>query len=49
MGKTGLIIGGAGSLGKGMVSHFTKKGWKILSMDINANTEATKNVLISPE
>ena len=31
-----------------MVSNFRQSGWKVLSMDLVANTEANSNVIVDP-
>jgi len=45
--KTGIIFGGAGQLGRHVVTSFKDKGWKLLSVDVRPNTEADLNVLLS--
>jgi len=47
--KAGLILGGNGALGKAMVSTFKKGGWKVVSLDIGANSEADVNVLVDAD
>ena len=49
MTKTSLVLGGNGALGKAMVSTFRNHGWKVLSMDIHHNAEASENVIVDPE
>jgi NAD(P)-dependent dehydrogenase (short-subunit alcohol dehydrogenase family) len=44
--KAGLILGGNGALGRAMVSTFKKRGWKVVSLDFGANTEADTNVIV---
>lgn len=46
MGKTSLIVGGSGQLGKHVVTAFKNKGWKLLSLDLKENSEADRNVLL---
>jgi NAD(P)-dependent dehydrogenase (short-subunit alcohol dehydrogenase family) len=49
MGKTALILGGAGALGQGVVTSFKRHGWRLLSLDLAENTQADSNFLISGE
>ena len=48
-GKSSLILGGNGALGKSMVKSFKAKGWKVASLDLHANTEADQNIIIDPQ
>ena len=43
-----LIYGGKGGLGSVLVSHFKAKGCWVVSVDLHANDEADKNVLVNP-
>ncbi|EEY65851.1 uncharacterized protein PITG_03380 [Phytophthora infestans T30-4] len=38
MSKKLLVIGGAGALGRGVVSHFTRASWRVTSVDFSVNT-----------
>ena len=42
-----MVFGGNGSLGKALVSSFKAKSWRVLSVDINHNSDADENLLIS--
>jgi nucleoside-diphosphate-sugar epimerase len=48
-GKSGMIIGGAGQLGKHVVSRFKNKGWRILNVDLRTNTEADANLVLTTD
>ena len=39
-GKSSLIIGGAGQLGRHVVQTFKNKGWRVLSADVRNNEDA---------
>ncbi|XP_029918283.1 quinoid dihydropteridine reductase a [Myripristis murdjan] len=41
-----IVYGGRGALGSKCVQHFKSKGWWVASIDINANEDATENVLV---
>ena len=45
--KSSLILGGDGSLGRAMVSTFKARGWRTVSLDVNANAQACENVIVS--
>ena len=47
MKRSVMVFGGNGSLGKAIVSSFKQKSWRVLSVDINHNSDADSNVLIS--
>ena len=47
--KVGLIVGGSGALGSSVVTVFKRHGWKLLNLDIRANTACDSNITISPE
>ncbi|GLD91729.1 hypothetical protein PINS_up000262 [Pythium insidiosum] len=38
-----VVIGGAGALGRGVVSHFTRASWKALSVDFAKNEESASS------
>jgi dihydropteridine reductase len=47
-----LLLGGNGALGKSFVKQFKNaktSQWKVLSIDLNENSEADANVLIRPD
>ena len=44
--KNSLILGGAGALGKSVVTSFKRGGWRVLNVDLNENGEADKNLKI---
>lgn len=44
--KLGLIVGGSGALGKSFVSVFKRRGWSLLNIDLQANTEADINLIL---
>ena len=46
--KKSLILGGAGALGKAMVTTFKNKGWGVASLDLVKNTSADANILLDP-
>lgn len=48
MGKTSLILGGNGALGRACVQSFKSSGWNVVSMDIAPNSAADKNVIVNP-
>ncbi|OMH79234.1 Dihydropteridine reductase [Zancudomyces culisetae] len=43
-----VVYGGSGALGSSIVKKFISSGWKVISIDIKANSEATENVLVKP-
>lgn len=43
--KNLLVIGGAGNLGRAIISNF-KESWKVVSIDLKPNTQAHHNILI---
>eukprot|EP00037_Helgoeca_nana_P023929 m.250195 g.250195 ORF g.250195 m.250195 type:complete len:238 (+) comp26490_c0_seq49:41-754(+) len=47
MGEVVLIYGGRGALGNACVTHFTSKGYRVISVDFVANEEASCNVVLS--
>lgn len=47
-GKTSLVVGGSGQLGRYVVSAFKRKGWRLISVDLRENGEADGNVVLSP-
>ena len=47
--KSSLIVGGAGQLGKHIVSTFKNKGWKVMSADVFDNHEADRNLILPIE
>jgi len=49
MGKTSLIVGGSGQLGRHVVSAFKNKGWKLLSVDLRENPDADSNLLLTTD
>ncbi|ETL33977.1 hypothetical protein F441_16197 [Phytophthora nicotianae CJ01A1] len=46
MSKKLLVVGGAGALGRGVVSHFGRASWGVTSVDFSANDDAHNNVLL---
>ena len=44
--KSSLILGGAGSLGRAMVSTFKAGGWSVVNMDLKENSEANTNIIV---
>ena len=46
--KVGLIVGGSGALGSSVVNVFKKNGWRLLNVDVKANTSVDSNFLIDP-
>jgi NAD(P)-dependent dehydrogenase (short-subunit alcohol dehydrogenase family) len=48
-GKSSLIIGGAGQLGKLVVATFKNKGWRVLSADVRNNEDAEQNLILPIE
>ncbi|KAF4047319.1 short chain dehydrogenase [Phytophthora infestans] len=46
MSKKLLVIGGAGALGRGVVSHFTRASWRVTSVDFSVSEDASNNVLL---
>jgi NAD(P)-dependent dehydrogenase (short-subunit alcohol dehydrogenase family) len=49
MKRSVMVFGGNGSLGKSIVSAFKAKSWRVLSVDINKNSDADENLLISSD
>ncbi|TMW60674.1 hypothetical protein Poli38472_000716 [Pythium oligandrum] len=43
MAKRLVVIGGAGALGRGVISRFTRSSWKALSVDFTKNDESTSS------
>ncbi|KAI9230779.1 MAG: dihydropteridine reductase-like protein [Piptocephalis tieghemiana] len=43
---TVIVHGGAGALGRALVSKFVTKGWKVVSVDLGKNDEATESVIL---
>ena len=48
-GKTSLIVGGSGQLGKHVVNSFKNKSWKLMSIDLKENTQADGNLVLSAD
>ncbi|KAL3673539.1 hypothetical protein V7S43_001246 [Phytophthora oleae] len=46
MSKKLLVVGGAGALGRGVVSHFARASWGVTSVGFSANEDAHDNVLL---
>jgi NAD(P)-dependent dehydrogenase (short-subunit alcohol dehydrogenase family) len=46
MSKKLLVVGGAGALGRGVVSRFALASWGITSVGFSANEDADNNVLL---
>ncbi|POM67362.1 Short-chain dehydrogenase/reductase domain containing hypothetical protein [Phytophthora palmivora] len=46
MSKKLLVVGGAGALGRGVVSHFTRASWGVTSVGFSANEDAANNVVL---
>ena len=46
MSKRALVLGGAGQLGRSVVSRFMKSGWKTISVDHVYSEEATGSIEI---
>ena len=46
MSKRALVLGGAGQLGRSVVSRFVKSGWKTISVDHVYSEEATGSIEI---
>ena len=42
--KSILVVGGAGALGRGVVSGFSKLAWNVTNVDFERNDIATQNV-----
>ncbi|KAL8008396.1 putative short-chain dehydrogenase/reductase SDR, NAD(P)-binding domain superfamily [Plasmopara halstedii] len=47
MSKKLLVVGGAGALGRGVVSHFARASWTVTSVDFTESADAHANVLLS--
>lgn len=47
--KSSLILGGSGALGRHMVTAFKSGGFKVVSMDLAANTEADVNITVDSQ
>ena len=47
--KNVLIMGGNGALGRAIVSAYRASNWKVLSLDLSKNNEASENLIISGE
>lgn len=47
MSKKLLVVGGAGALGRGVVSHFARASWSVTSLDFFENADAHHNVLLA--
>ncbi len=47
--KIGLVVGGSGALGKSVVSVFKNNGWRLLNVDLTANTEADFNLILDSQ
>jgi dihydropteridine reductase len=45
--RIAVIYGGQGALGRAIVNKFKASHWRTVSVDVNANSEATSNVVIS--
>ncbi|KAG6973694.1 hypothetical protein JG687_00000759 [Phytophthora cactorum] len=46
MSKKLLVVGGAGALGRGVVSNFARASWGVTSVDFSASEDAHNNVLL---
>ncbi|GMG16876.1 unnamed protein product [Phytophthora fragariaefolia] len=46
MAKKLLVVGGAGALGRGVVSRFSRASWGVTSVGFSANEDADNNVLL---
>lgn len=46
MGKQLLVVGGAGALGRGIISHFKRASWNALSVDFTKNTDSSNEFLL---
>jgi len=44
-----VVVGGAGALGRAVVSRFAASGWETLSIDFAPNEEASKSLQLSKE
>eukprot|EP00742_Colponemidia_sp_Colp-10_P001709 GILJ01001831.1.p1 GENE.GILJ01001831.1~~GILJ01001831.1.p1 ORF type:complete len:236 (+),score=29.60 GILJ01001831.1:45-752(+) len=44
-----LVLGGAGALGRSLISRFTKASWSAINVDIGANSDASQNILINDD
>ena len=46
MGKSALILGGNGVLGRAIVNAMKAKSWSVLSLDYTENADATDNLIV---
>ncbi|KAG0268703.1 hypothetical protein DFQ27_005943 [Actinomortierella ambigua] len=46
MSSSVIVYGGNGALGRAVVTAFIKRQWTVTSVDLSANAEATKNVVL---
>ncbi|RKP13381.1 hypothetical protein BJ684DRAFT_20127 [Piptocephalis cylindrospora] len=44
---TVIVHGGSGALGRSLVSKFVSEGWRVVSVDLGKNEEATENVIVA--
>jgi nucleoside-diphosphate-sugar epimerase len=48
MTKVSLVLGGQGALGRAIVQNMRQGGWRVVSLDLTANSDATDNVIFNP-
>ncbi len=48
VGKTLLVYGGSGALGRAIVNRFGQSGWRVHSVDVTDNPKATINTRVVP-
>jgi len=49
MGKTSLILGGNGALGRALVKSMKQGGWNVVNLDLSSNSEANSNIILNPD
>ena len=41
-----IVVGGAGALGRGVLSHFQKASWQTINVDFQSNEDSHENYIL---